>query len=123
MARSNRWGITIPLHGLPLSEQREIITALPVLGYTDAWSSELAGTDAFSPLVLASQWAPELRLGTAIGGLVTRAPVALALSAGRVPQLAPGRFVLGLGTSSQVAVGQWNGIPFTRPLQRSRDML
>src|ERR1700727_858666 len=123
MARRNRWGITLPLHGLSLSAQREFVTALPVLGYTDAWTSELAGTDAFSPLVLASQWAPELRLGTAIAGIYTRAPVALAVSAGTLAQLAPGRFVLGLGTSSQVAVEQWNGIPFTRPLQRSRDML
>jgi probable F420-dependent oxidoreductase len=123
MARTNRWGITIPLHGLPLSEQREIVTALPVLGYTDAWSMELAGMDCFSPLVLASQWAPELRLGTAIAGIYTRAPVALAVSAGTLGLLAPGRFVLGIGTSSQVAVEQWNGIPFEKPLQRSRDML
>jgi probable F420-dependent oxidoreductase len=123
MARTNRWGITLPLHGLSLSAQREMITALPVLGYTDAWSAELAGVDAFSPLVLASQWAPELRLGTAIAGIYTRAPTALAVSAGTLGMLAPGRFVLGLGTSSQVAVEQWNGIPFEKPLQRSRDML
>ena len=37
--------------------------------------------------------------------------------------LAPGKFVLGIGTSSQVAVEQWNGIPFEKPYQRSRDML
>ncbi len=37
--------------------------------------------------------------------------------------LAPGRFVLGIGTSSKVVVEQWNGIPFDRPYQRSRDML
>jgi probable F420-dependent oxidoreductase len=123
MARMNRWGITLPLHGLSLSEQREVVTALPVLGYTDAWSAELAGVDAFSPLVLASQWAPELRLGTAIAGIYTRAPVALAVQAGTMGMLAPGRFVMGLGTSSQVAVEQWNGIPFEKPLQRSRDML
>jgi probable F420-dependent oxidoreductase len=123
MARTNRWGITLPLHGLSLSEQREIITALPVLGYTDAWSSELAGVDAFSPLVLASQWAPELRLGTAIAGIYTRAPVALAVQASTLATLAPGRFVMGIGTSSQVAVEQWNGIPFEKPFQRSRDML
>ena len=123
MARTNRWGITLPLHGLSLSAQREFVTALPVLGYTDAWTSELAGVDAFSPLVLASQWAPELRLGTAIAGIYTRAPVALAVSAGTLGMLAPGRFVMGLGTSSQVAVEQWNGIPFEKPLQRSRDML
>src|ERR1700722_2118729 len=123
MARRNRWGITLPLQGLSLSAQREFVTALPVLGYTDAWTCELAGVDAFSPLALASQWAPELRLGTAIAGIYTRAPVALAVSAGTLGMLAPGRFVLGIGTSSQVAVEQWNGIPFEKPLQRSRDML
>jgi probable F420-dependent oxidoreductase len=120
---TRRWGITLPLHGLPLAEQRELITALPILGYTDAWSAELNGVDAFSPLVLASQWAPALRLGTAIAGIYTRAPFALAVSAGTLAALAPGRFVMGIGTSSQVAVEQWNGIPFEKPYQRSRDML
>jgi probable F420-dependent oxidoreductase len=123
MARTNRWGITLPLHGLSLSAQRDLISALPVLGYTDAWSHELAGIDAFSPLVLASQWAPELRLGTAIAGIYTRAPVALAMAAATLASLAPGRFVMGLGASSPVAVEQWNSIPFEKPYQRSRDML
>jgi probable F420-dependent oxidoreductase len=120
---TRRWGITLPLHGVPLADQRELVAALPVLGYTDAWSAELNGVDAFSPLVLASQWAPQLRLGTAIAGIYTRAPVALAVSAGTLAALAPGRFVMGIGTSSQVAVEQWNGIPFEKPYQRSRDML
>jgi probable F420-dependent oxidoreductase len=123
MDETRRWGITLPLHGLPLADQRELISALPVLGYTDAWSAELNGIDAFSPLVLASQWAPALRLGTAIAGIYSRAPVALAVSAGTLGALAPGRFVMGIGTSSQVAVEQWNGIPFEKPYQRSRDML
>ncbi|HUZ24731.1 MAG TPA: LLM class F420-dependent oxidoreductase [Streptosporangiaceae bacterium] len=123
MDTTRRWGITLPLPGLSLPDQREIITALPILGYTDAWSAELNGVDAFTPLILASQWAPELRLGTAIVGIFTRAPVALAVSAGTLASLAPGRFVMGIGTSSQVAVEQWNGIPFEKPFQRSRDML
>ena len=123
MAITRRWGMTLPFHGLSLPDQRELISALPVLGYTDAWSAELNGIDAFSPLVLASQWAPQLRLGTAIAGIYTRAPVALAVSAGTLAALAPGRFVMGIGTSSQVAVEQWNGIPFEKPYQRSRDML
>jgi probable F420-dependent oxidoreductase len=123
MDTTRRWGITLPLHGLSLPEQRQIITALPILGYTDAWSAELNGVDAFSPLVLASQWAPQLRLGTAITGIFTRAPVALAVSAATLADLAPGRFVMGIGTSSQVVVERWNGIPFEKPYQRSRDML
>lgn len=122
-AHPRRWGITLPLPGSPLAGQREIVTALPALGYTDAWTAEVSGVDAFTPLVLASQWASELRLGTAITAVYTRGPGVLAMSAAALAELAPGRFVLGIGTSSPVIVQQWNAVPFTQPYQRSRDML
>ena len=51
------YGITLPLSGIPLNEQRDIIAELPELGYTDVWSAESGGTDAFTPLALASAWA------------------------------------------------------------------
>ncbi len=123
METTQRWGMTIPFHGVPLAGQRDLIAGLAALGYTDAWSAELNGADGFSPLAVASQWAPALRLGTAIVSVYTRAPVALAVSAATLADLAPGSFVMGIGTSSKVAVQQWNGIPFERPYQRSRDML
>jgi probable F420-dependent oxidoreductase len=123
MGSQSRWGLTLPLSGLPLAAQKDLVAGLPDLGYTDAWSGELNGIDGFTPLILASQWAPQLRLGTAIVGIYTRAPVSLAVQAGTLAALAPGRFVLGIGTSSQVAVEQWNGIAFSKPFQRSRDML
>ncbi|PRX51346.1 putative F420-dependent oxidoreductase [Prauserella shujinwangii] len=118
-----RWGITIPLTGVPLTAHRELVERLPDLGYTDAWSAETAGPDAFSPLVLASQWAPSLRLGTAIVPIYTRGPGLLAMSAATVAECAPGRFVFGIGTSSPVIVESWNGGAFTEPFQRSRDTL
>jgi probable F420-dependent oxidoreductase len=119
----SRWGITLPLPGSPLAAQREIVAALPALGYTDAWSAEVNGVDAFTPLALASQWTSELRFGTAIVPVYTRAPGVLAMSAATIADLAPGRFVFGIGTSSQIVVEQWNGIPFEKPYQRARDML
>lgn len=119
----DRWGITLPLQGTGLAEQREIVAELPALGYTDAWSSEVSGTDAFTPLILAAQWASELRLGTAIVPVYTRAPALLAMSGATLASLAPGRFVFGIGTSSPVIVEQWNGIEFSRPYQRARDTL
>jgi probable F420-dependent oxidoreductase len=123
MGSQTGWGLTLPLYGLPVAEQRDLVAALPDLGYTDAWSAELNGVDAFTPLALASQWAPQLRLGTAIVGVYGRAPVTMAVQAATLADLAPGRFVMGIGTSSKVAVEQWNGIPFEKPYQRSRDML
>jgi probable F420-dependent oxidoreductase len=118
-----RWGITLPLPGIPLAEQREIITSLPGLGYTDAWSSEVNGSDAFTPLVLAAQWSSELRLGTAIAPIYTRGPGLLAMSGAALAGLAPGRFVLGIGTSSEAVVTRWNAVELARPYQRAGDML
>jgi probable F420-dependent oxidoreductase len=119
----NRWGITIPLTGVPLAAHKELVEQLPDLGYTDAWSAETAGVDAFTPLVLASQWAPQLRLGTAIVPVYTRGPGLLAMSAATVAELAPGRFVLGIGASSPVIVEKWNAAEFAAPFARSRDTL
>ncbi|MFB4313229.1 LLM class F420-dependent oxidoreductase [Actinomadura sp. 21ATH] len=118
-----RWGLTVPLTGVPLAESREIIAGLPALGYTDAWSAETNGADAFTPLALASQWAPELRLGPAIVPVYTRGPALLASQAATLADLAPGRFVLGIGTSSDTIVERWNGIPFEEPYKRVRDTL
>src|SRR5215472_5823118 len=112
MARTPRWGITFPLYGYPLAGHRDIVAELADLGYTDAWSAELNGVDAFTPLALASQWADSLRLGTAIAPVYTRGPAVLAMTAATMASLAPGRFVMGIGTSTPVVVEQWNSIAF-----------
>ncbi|MFC4910329.1 LLM class F420-dependent oxidoreductase [Actinomadura gamaensis] len=119
----SRWGLTIPLTGVPLTEHAALVAELPALGYTDAWSAETNGTDAFTPLALASQWAPELRLGPAIVPVYTRGPALLAQQAATLADLAPGRFVMGIGTSSDTIVQRWNGIPFEEPYKRVRDTL
>jgi len=115
------YGITIPFDRVPLHAQRERIAELAALGYTDAWSAATDGADAFTPLALTSQWAPSLRLGTAIVPAFTRGPAVIAQSAAAMAQAAPGRFVLGLGTSSDVIVGRWNGMAFDEPYKRLRD--
>lgn len=116
-----RWGITVPFTGVSLAEHETLVHELPDLGYTDAWSSEAFGADAFSPLALASTWAPQLRLGTAIVPVYTRGPGLLAMQAATMAEAAPGRFVLGIGTSSPVIVEQWNAASFTEPYNRVRD--
>lgn len=120
---SQRYGMTIPFDDVPLGEQREWIEELVDLGYTDVWSSEANGADAFTPLVLASVWAPSLRLGNAIVPVFTRGPATLAQCVGSLAQAAPGRVVLGIGTSSDVIVERWNGLEFTEPYKRTRDTL
>lgn len=119
----DRWGLTLPLTGVPLPAHRDLVRSLPDLGYTDVWSAETAGTDAFTPLALVAEWAPGLRLGTAIAPIYTRGAGLLAMSAATIAELAPGRFVLGIGTSTPTIVTNWNALPFEAPYARSRDTL
>ncbi len=117
----NRYGMTIPMAGIPLSEHREWFREMVDLGYTDFWSSEAGGQDGFTPLAMAAAWEPEVRLGIAIIPAYTRGPALLAMSVASLAEAAPGRFVMGVGTSSDVIVERWNGIPFERPYARVRD--
>jgi probable F420-dependent oxidoreductase len=121
--QGRRYGMTIPFDGVPLSEQRDWIVELEDLGYTDVWSAEANGADAFTPLALASAWAPSLRLGSAIVPAYTRGPALLAQSVATLADAAPGRVAFGIGTSSNVIVEGWNGIPFDDPYRQVRDMV
>ncbi|MEH0846239.1 LLM class F420-dependent oxidoreductase [Micromonospora sp. CPCC 205711] len=115
--------MTVPLGGVPLADHAAVYAALDRAGFTDVWSSEVNGTDAFTPLALAAAWQPRLRLGTAITPVFTRGPGLLAMSAAALAEAAPGRFRLGIGASSPVVVGDWNAVPFTEPFRRTRDVL
>ena len=114
--------MTVPF-GAQLANHKELYEELVDLGYTDAWSSEADGTDAFTPLALAAAWAPTLRLGCAIVPAYTRGPALMAQSVAALAEAAPGRFAFGIGTSSDVIVERWNGIPFEEPYKRTRDMV
>ncbi|MBB2942249.1 putative F420-dependent oxidoreductase [Actinoplanes lutulentus] len=120
---SMRWGMTVPLSGVPLAEHAAVFRGLADAGFTDVWSSEVNGTDAFTPLTLAAAWESRLKLGTAITPVFTRGPGLLAMTAAALAETAPGRFQFGIGASSPVVVGDWNAVDFTEPFARSRDVL
>jgi probable F420-dependent oxidoreductase len=117
-----RPGMTVPLPG-PLHSHRDKLSELVELGYTDIWSAEADGADAFTPLALAAAWEPRLRLGTAIVPAYTRSPACFAQSVASLADAAPGRFAIGIGSSSNVIVERWNGVPFVEPYNKVRDVV
>ena len=120
--RPPRPGMTVPLPG-PLHAHREGLSRLVDYGYTNVWSVEVDGADAFTPLAMAAAWEPRLHLGTAIVPAFTRGPAVLAQSVAALADAAPGRFTVGIGTSSEVIVERWNGIAFVDPYKRVRDVV
>jgi probable F420-dependent oxidoreductase len=87
-------------------------------GYDSVWSAESTDFDGFTPLVVAAEHSTRLRLVTGIVNVYTRGPAVLAQTAAALANVSDGRFVLGLGVSSNVIVERWNGIPFRRPLAK-----
>jgi len=116
-----RLGMTIPLQTLRLDRHADFVRELADLGYTDLWTSEAQDVDGLTPLALASQWAPQLRLGCACLPVQTRGAATLAMSVAALCEAAPGRFVVGLGSSSEPIVRHWNALPFEQPYARTRD--
>jgi probable F420-dependent oxidoreductase len=119
----NPLGISVPLEGVPWSGQAEILLGLERLGYSEAWSSEASALDAFTPLAYLAGAGSRMRMGTAVVPAYLRGPALLAMTTSSLASLLPGRFTLGLGTSSDVIVERWNSIPFEKPYQRVRDTL
>jgi hypothetical protein len=76
-----------------------------------------------TPLALAAAWEPRLRLGTAIVPAYTRSPACFAQSVASLADAAPGRFAIGIGSSSNVIVERWNGVPFVEPYKKVRDVV
>jgi probable F420-dependent oxidoreductase len=115
---ASRWGLTLPLAGRTLPEHEEVVRRAEAAGYTDLWTGETSGPDGFTPLALAAAWTSEIRLGTGVVGVFQRGPALLAQQAAAISEASGGRFVLGIGASSDRIVEGWNGIPFERPLSK-----
>jgi probable F420-dependent oxidoreductase len=113
-----RWGLTLPLPNLPLRDHSELVRRAEAAGYTDLWSGETQGPDGFTPLALAASWTERTRLGTGVVGVFTRGPALLAQQAAALSDASNGRFVLGIGASSDRIVEGWNQMPFSKPLTK-----
>jgi probable F420-dependent oxidoreductase len=116
-----RWGLTLPFAGVPLADTEALVRAAEETGYDDLWTGDTSGPDGFTPLALAAAWTQRMRLGTGIVNPFTRGPAVLAQHAAALQDASGGRFVLGLGSSSNVIVERWNGVPFEKPLSKVRE--
>jgi probable F420-dependent oxidoreductase len=114
--------MTVPFAGVPLARHPDLYRRVEALGYDDLWSAEAPnGADGFTPLALAAPVTERMRLATGIVNPFTRGPAVLAQTAAALQEASEGRFVLGLGSSSDVVVERFNGETFAKPLSKVRE--
>ena len=91
-------------------------------GFDDLWFPDGDGMrDAMTFAATVAGRTERVRLCTGITPVYTRVPAVIATSSLAVNRVAPGRFALGLGSSTHTMVESWYGVPFERPLARVRE--
>jgi F420-dependent oxidoreductase-like protein len=101
----------------------ESIAEAERLGFDSIWTAEAYGSDCLTPLAWWGATTQRLKLGTAIVQMSARQPAATAMAAMTMDHLSGGRFILGLGVSGPQVVEGWYGMPFAKPLARTREYI
>jgi F420-dependent oxidoreductase-like protein len=109
--------------GGPPPAATETIAEAERLGFDSVWAAEAYGSDCLTPLAWWGSSTERIKLGTAIVQMSARQPAATAMAAMTMDHLSGGRFVLGLGVSGPQVVEGWYGMPFAKPLARTREYI
>jgi F420-dependent oxidoreductase-like protein len=111
------WALPVDREGL------DYVIEAERLGVDSAWVPEYWGYDALTPIAAAAAVTERIRLATAIVQLGSRTPAMLAMSAMSLQRISNGRFALGLGTSGPQVIEGWHGVPFDKPITRTRETI
>jgi F420-dependent oxidoreductase-like protein len=116
-----RLGFSIGYWGARPSDTLSLVQEAESLGFDSVWSAEAYGSDAVTLITWAAARTERIGLGTAVMQIPARTPAATAMTAITLDHLSGGRFRLGLGVSGPQVSEGWHGVPFDRPLERTRE--
>ncbi len=108
--------LELAVGGRDLVQQNDLVALAEREGFTGAWVAEVNGADAITQATAIAAATTSMRVGTAIIPMQTRDPLLMAMTARSLQELSGGRFILGLGTSTEVIVKDWHGRDWGKPL-------
>lgn len=106
-----------------IRESADHVADMERAGLDIVWVAEAYGLDAPSQMGYIAAKTERIEIGSAILPIYSRTPVLLAQTAAGIDALSGGRFVLGLGASGPQVVEGWHGVPYTKPLERTREII
>ena len=111
------------LFGKRLRIDMDLIRHLESLGYDSVWTSEAYGSDAVTTATWVLAQTEKIKVGTAIMQMPARTPAMAGMTAMSLAQLSGGRFIVGLGASGPQVVEGWHGVPYGKPITRTREYI
>jgi len=116
-----RLGLNVGYWGAGLRGNTELVEEADRLGYHSVWAAEAYGSDVVSVLAWFGARTKGIKLGSGIMQMPARTPSMTAMTAATLDELSGGRFLLGLGLSGPQVVEGWHGVPFGKPLGKTRE--
>ncbi len=116
-------GIVLGYSGSGMELPMDLVLEAERLGFDSVWTSEAYGSDAISPAAWVLARTSRIKVGTAIIQMSARTPAMAAMTAMTLQSLSGGRFVLGIGPSGPQVIEGWHGMPYGRPLARTREYI
>ncbi len=113
--------INIGYWGANAGLDMDLVAEAERLGYDSVWAAEAWGSDAVTVLSWIAARTERLKVGAAIMQMPARTPAMTAMTAVTLSELSGGRFLLGLGLSGPQVVEGWHGVPYGKPLRRTRE--
>lgn len=104
-------------------ETLDFVVEAEKLGLDICWVAEAWGSDAPSTLGFLAGRTQSMLLGSGIMQVGVRSAVAVAQAAATLNEMSDGRFLLGLGPSGPQVIEGLHGVPFARPMTRTRETI
>ncbi len=96
---------------------------LEKVGLDIVWVAEAYSFDAPTFMGYLAAKTERLEIGSAILPIYSRTPTLIAMTAAGLDALSDGRAVLGLGASGPQVIEGFHGVPYDRPLTRTREII
>src|SRR5450432_4815090 len=118
-----RLGILLRYAGLAGGPPMEHVLEAERLGYHSVWCGEAYGNDAVSPIAWVLARTTRINAGTGIMQMSARTPACAAATAATLQAMSGNRFLMGIGPSGPQVIEGWHGVPFGKPMQRTREYI
>jgi alkanesulfonate monooxygenase SsuD/methylene tetrahydromethanopterin reductase-like flavin-dependent oxidoreductase (luciferase family) len=116
-------GISILWRGATINSTREIAREADRLEFEYLWLTEAWGMEALSTTGYLLGITSQIKIGVGVLNVYSRSAALIGMACATLDQIAPSRFVLGLGSSGKALVERWHGVEFSKPIQRTKEYI
>ncbi len=116
-------GFLLGYSGKQIHIPMDMIKQAESMGFDSVWTAEAYGNDAVTAAAWILSQTDKIKVGTAIMQMPARTPAMCAMTSMSLHQLSGGRFIAGLGASGPQVVEGWHGVPYGKPVTRTKEYI